>query len=54
MQEVLDVLSKHRIQLESSFATIVLAMAMLEGLGRSLDPHLDLLRQAAPVLVSLK
>ncbi|XP_005111035.1 uncharacterized aarF domain-containing protein kinase 2 [Aplysia californica] len=52
MHEVFDVLSRHKIQLESSFATIILAIAMLEGLGRSLDPNLDLLQQARPIVLN--
>ncbi|GFR68025.1 AarF domain containing kinase 2 (Predicted) [Elysia marginata] len=51
MNSVFEVLSRHQIQLEANFATIVLAMAMLEGLGRSLNPNLDLLEKARPVLL---
>lgn len=51
MHEVFEVLARHQIQLEANFATIVLAMAMLEGLGRSLNPDLDLLEKARPVLL---
>ena len=51
MNAVFGVLSRHQIQLEANFATIVLAMAMLEGLGRSLNPDLDLLEKARPVLL---
>ncbi|RUS89178.1 hypothetical protein EGW08_003057 [Elysia chlorotica] len=51
MNAVFGVLSRHRIQLEANFATIILAMAMLEGLGRSLNPDLDLLEKARPVLL---
>ncbi|XP_059141822.1 uncharacterized aarF domain-containing protein kinase 2-like [Physella acuta] len=51
MNEVFNVLARHKIQLEASFATIILAIAMLEGLGRSLDPNLDLLDKAKYVLL---
>lgn len=51
MNQVFNVLARHKIQLEASFATIILAIAMLEGLGRSLDPNLDLLDKAKYVLL---
>ncbi|CAL1543627.1 unnamed protein product [Lymnaea stagnalis] len=51
MNDVFSLLSRHRIQLEASFATIILAIAMLEGLGKSLDPNLDILAKARTVLL---
>ena len=49
--DVFSVLSRHRVKLESNFATIILAIAILEGLGRSLDPDLDILSKASTVLL---
>ena len=37
--------------MESNFATVILAMFVLEGLGRSLDPNTDILEKAKPVLL---
>ncbi|KAK7096681.1 hypothetical protein V1264_003757 [Littorina saxatilis] len=51
LSDVFSVLSKHRVKLESNFATIILAIAILEGLGRSLDPDLDILSKAKGVLL---
>uniref|UniRef100_A0A8C8U451 AarF domain containing kinase 2 n=1 Tax=Peromyscus maniculatus bairdii TaxID=230844 RepID=A0A8C8U451_PERMB len=41
----------HKVKLESNFASIVFAIMVLEGLGRSLDPTLDILEAAKPFLL---
>ena len=38
------------ILISSEFSTVMLAVMILEGLGRSLDPNLDLLQEATPFL----
>lgn len=40
-----------QVKLESNFASIVFAIMVLEGLGRSLDPNLDILDLAKPFLL---
>ena len=40
-----------QVKLESNFASIVFAIMVLEGLGRSLDPSLDILELAKPLLL---
>lgn len=40
-----------QVKLESNFASIVFAIMVLEGLGRSLDPQLDILEAARPFLL---
>lgn len=40
-----------QVKLESNFASIVFAIMVLEGLGRSLDPKLDVLEAAKPFLL---
>ncbi|KAG8523329.1 putative aarF domain-containing protein kinase 2 [Galemys pyrenaicus] len=40
-----------QVKLESNFASIVFAIMVLEGLGRSLDPKLDILDAAKPFLL---
>ncbi|KAH8073465.1 kinase [Aureococcus anophagefferens] len=40
------------VRLEAKFATTVVAITIVEGIGRNLDPDLDLLREAAPFLLS--
>ncbi len=39
------------MKLESNFASVVLAIMVLEGLGRALDPDLDVITKAAPYLI---
>ncbi|XP_006887289.1 PREDICTED: uncharacterized aarF domain-containing protein kinase 2 [Elephantulus edwardii] len=51
LSSVFKLLMKHQVKLESNFASIVFATMVLEGLGRSLDPKLDLLEAARPFLL---
>lgn len=39
------------MKLESNFVSVILAVMILEGLGRSLDPQLDILTAAKPFLL---
>ncbi|KAM6167524.1 putative aarF domain-containing protein kinase 2 [Erethizon dorsatum] len=52
LSSVFRLLMTHRVKLESNFASIVFAIMVLEGLGRSLDPKLDILEAARPFLLS--
>ncbi|XP_047451344.1 uncharacterized aarF domain-containing protein kinase 2 [Mugil cephalus] len=51
LSRVFGLLIKHKVKLESNFASIVFAIMVLEGLGRSLDPNLDVLELAKPLLL---
>ncbi|XP_034444999.1 uncharacterized aarF domain-containing protein kinase 2 [Hippoglossus hippoglossus] len=51
LSRVFGLLIKHKVKLESNFASIVFAIMVLEGLGRSLDPNLDILALAKPLLL---
>ncbi|KAM9495673.1 putative aarF domain-containing protein kinase 2 [Clarias gariepinus] len=51
LSRVFRLLIHHKVKLESNFASIVFAIMVLEGLGRSLDPNLDLLEIAKPILL---
>ncbi|KAI5100275.1 hypothetical protein C0J45_9261, partial [Silurus meridionalis] len=51
LSRVFGLLIRHKVKLESNFASIVFAIMVLEGLGRSLDPNLDLLKIAKPLLL---
>ncbi|XP_008292959.1 uncharacterized aarF domain-containing protein kinase 2 [Stegastes partitus] len=51
LSRVFGLLIKHKVKLESNFASIVFAIMVLEGLGRSLDPNLDILGLAKPLLL---
>ncbi|XP_061825378.2 uncharacterized aarF domain-containing protein kinase 2 isoform X1 [Nerophis lumbriciformis] len=52
LSRVFSLLIKHKVKLESNFASMVFAIMVLEGLGRSLDPNLDILEMAKPLLVN--
>jgi len=49
--DVLQACRTHRVLLEARFAGTVAAVAVLEGLGRSLDPELDIIQAATPVVL---
>ncbi|KAF6275776.1 aarF domain containing kinase 2 [Rhinolophus ferrumequinum] len=51
LSNVFKLLMTHKVKLESNFASIVFAIMVLEGLGRSLDPKLDVLEAAKPFLL---
>ncbi|XP_015264788.1 PREDICTED: uncharacterized aarF domain-containing protein kinase 2 [Gekko japonicus] len=51
LSSVFKLLMTHKVKLESNFASVVFAIMVLEGLGRSLDPELDILKAAKPLLV---
>jgi len=42
LSEVLDMVRGHHVRLEGDFVNVVLSILLLEGIGRSLDPDLDL------------
>ncbi|KAL2777768.1 putative aarF domain-containing protein kinase 2 [Daubentonia madagascariensis] len=46
-----NTITLEKVKLESNFASIVFAIMVLEGLGRSLDPNLDILEAAKPFLL---
>ncbi|VDM46883.1 unnamed protein product [Toxocara canis] len=52
LSELFSIVRRHQVSLETSFATVVLAVMVLEGFGRSLDPDLDLFQCARPYLLS--
>ncbi|XP_011406621.2 PREDICTED: uncharacterized aarF domain-containing protein kinase 2-like [Amphimedon queenslandica] len=51
LSNLCKVLIKHKVKLESNFASVMLAVMVVEGLGRSLDPQLDILAAATPFLL---
>ncbi|KFG33954.1 ABC1 family protein [Toxoplasma gondii GAB2-2007-GAL-DOM2] len=42
---------QHRVVLDSQFANVFLAMSILEGVGKQLDPHVDVLKTALPYTI---
>jgi ubiquinone biosynthesis protein len=47
---MMNVLRRHRVQIEPAFTVVNIAMLVAEGLGKSLDPAIDLVSLAAPYL----
>lgn len=42
LNEVLSMVRNHHVRLEGDFVNVVLSILLLEGIGRTLDPNLDL------------
>lgn len=42
---------EHQVKIESNFISVMLGIMVLEGLGRSLDPELDLMDAALPLIL---
>jgi len=51
LSNLFSILSRHHVRLDASFSSVVLAIAVIEGLARTLNPDLDLLTRALPFLV---
>ncbi|CAD5116134.1 DgyrCDS5058 [Dimorphilus gyrociliatus] len=49
--QVFQILTKHKVKLESNFASIMIAMFIVEGLGRSLYPEINLIEKAKPFVL---
>lgn len=52
LSRVLTMSCQYRVKIESNFTAVILSLMVLEGVGRSLDPDLDLFKMALPILVS--
>ncbi|KAF8633011.1 hypothetical protein AX15_001608 [Amanita polypyramis BW_CC] len=53
LTEVLKAVRKHHVKMEGDFINTVIAILLLEGIGRRLDPNLDLFASALPILRQL-
>ncbi|KAF2761306.1 ABC1-domain-containing protein [Pseudovirgaria hyperparasitica] len=53
LNEVLSMVRGHHVRLEGDFVNVVLSILLLEGIGRNLDPNLDLFAGALPILRQL-
>mmetsp|Transcript_23336 Transcript_23336/g.30480 ORF Transcript_23336/g.30480 Transcript_23336/m.30480 type:complete len:540 (-) Transcript_23336:105-1724(-) len=51
LQEILALCCKHKVKLESNFASVIIAIGVLEGVGRDLDPNIDILQAALPIIL---
>ncbi|CAO3600510.1 unnamed protein product [Absidia cylindrospora] len=50
LSEVRNMVRSHHVKLEGDFINVVVGIMLLEGIGRQLDPDLDLFKNALPVL----
>jgi aarF domain-containing kinase len=53
LSEVLSMVRAHHVRMEGDFVNVVISILLLEGIGRSLDPELDLFKSALPILRQL-
>ena len=51
LQSLLVACYKYQVKLESKFVSVLLAIGVVEGLGRRLDPDVDILKKAAPYIL---
>jgi aarF domain-containing kinase len=43
---------KYRVEIDPAMSSVVVSMLVLEGLGRSLDPDLNLIKATMPFLLT--
>jgi ubiquinone biosynthesis protein len=52
--DMMGILRRHRVRVNPTFTMCNIAIAVTEGIGRQLDPKLDLLQQALPFFATLQ
>jgi ubiquinone biosynthesis protein len=52
--DMMGILRRHRVRVNATFTMVNIAMAMTEGIGKQLDPTLDLMNEALPFFVRLR
>ncbi|CAG8715920.1 35133_t:CDS:2, partial [Racocetra persica] len=50
LRTVLQMVRHHHVKLEGDFVNVIISILVLEGIGRQLDPQMDLLKHALPIL----
>jgi ubiquinone biosynthesis protein len=51
---MLQILRRYRVRVNATFTMVNIAIAVTEGIGKQLDPTLDLLAEAMPFFMALK
>lgn len=51
--DILSLLRTHRVRVNAAFTTCNIAIAVTEGIGRQLDPSLDLMQEAVPFFATI-
>jgi acyl-CoA thioesterase FadM len=49
---VMNILRRHRVRIDPSFTTVHVALLVAEGLGKQLDPSLDIVARAVPIIAA--
>lgn len=49
LSEVLGMVRNHHVRMEGDFINVVISILLLEGIGRALDPDLDLFKSCVEV-----
>ena len=50
LDQMLSMVRMHHVRMEADFVSVVVAILLLEGIGRQLDPNLDLFDSSVPIL----
>jgi aarF domain-containing kinase len=50
LHEVMSMVRHHHVRMEGDFVNVVISILLLEGIGRQLDPNMDLFKSAIPIL----
>ncbi|UZJ51109.1 hypothetical protein CBS101457_000429 [Exobasidium rhododendri] len=53
LSQVLSAVRTHHVKMEADFVNTVISILLLEGIGRQLDPNMDLFKSALPILRNL-
>ncbi|KAL1954021.1 hypothetical protein VTO42DRAFT_1842 [Malbranchea cinnamomea] len=53
LNQVMSMVRSHHVRMEGDFVNVVVSILLLEGIGRALDPDLDLFKSALPILRKL-
>lgn len=53
LSDVLTAVRQHHVKMEGDFVNTVISILLLEGIGRQLDPNMDLFKSALPILRQL-
>ncbi len=52
LMDMLGILRRHRIRISPTFTIVNIAIAVTEGIGKQLDPELDLMAEAVPFFLA--
>jgi len=52
MSELFSAMVRHRVKQDGSFSSVILSLLMIEGIGRSLDPNVDIFTEILPYVLS--